>query len=101
MIIVSLSTVHNDKFTWNGIYLQTPPGGVIEVDEHGRPTGIVKERATELIAAAQQSQSAESVSEEARAVALEQKMRFIREGMALCARVGLTSVHTNDERSLE
>ena len=71
------------------------------MDEAGIPTGILKERATELITAAQQNHSTADGDAEGRAVALEQKMRFIREGMALCARVGLTSVHTNDERSLE
>ena len=81
--------------------LQSPAGGVIEVDEAGIPTGILKERATELITAAQQNHATADGDAEGRAVALEQKMRFIREGMALCARVGLTSVHTNDERSLE
>lgn len=70
------------------------------MDEAGCPTGIIKERATELIVAAQQNQSSEG-SESARSAALEQKLRFLREGMALCARVGLTSVHSNDERSLQ
>ena len=70
------------------------------MDDAGSPTGIIKERATELIVAAQQNQSV-SGSESTRSADLEQKLRFIKEGMALCARVGLTSVHSNDERSLQ
>lgn len=98
-----LTVVHglsHSPFPLRFVLTQSPSGGVIELDEAGSPTGIIKERATELITAAQQNQALEG-SEGARGAALEQKLRFIKEGMALCARVGLTSVHSNDERSLE
>lgn len=77
------------------ILYQAPTGGVIEVDSQGIPTGIVKERACELIVAAQQKQSVGGSS------AIAQKMRFLSDGMAMCAKVGLTSVQTNDEGALK
>lgn len=64
------------------------------MDSEGIPTGIMKERATELIVAAQQKQPAGDSS------ALVQKMRFLTDGMAMCAKVGLTTVQTNDEGAL-
>lgn len=75
--------------------MQSPPGGVIEVDDAGEPTGILKERAVELISAAQQrlnnnNTGTGSVS------ALQQKKKFLQEGMNVCVRAGLTTVQTNE-----
>ena len=81
--------------------LQSPAGGVIEQDEHGSPTGIIKERAVELIYSAQQSlNQVQDTSNPAATSALEQKMRFLKEGVDICARLGLTTVQTNDEGAL-
>ena len=60
------------------------PGGVVEVAENS-PTGIVKERACELITKAMGEKT------------YEQKLKFIKDGLAVCAKFGLTSVQTNDE----
>lgn len=77
---------------------QSPPGGVIEVDAAGNPTGVLKERAVELIVAAQQRLQRGDNSDPS--AALQQKMRFLREGMDVCVRAGLTTVQTNDEGAL-
>ena len=68
--------------------LESPPGGVVDVDEDGSPTGILRERAVELVLAVMGSKSPE------------EKVKFISEGMKNCLKVGLTSVQTNDASSL-
>jgi predicted amidohydrolase YtcJ len=74
--------------------VQSAPGGVIEMDDAGQPTGVLKERAIELITAAQQRlQSGDSAASEE---VIQQKMRFLQEGMDVCVRAGLTTVHTNE-----
>jgi predicted amidohydrolase YtcJ len=72
-------------------------GGVIEVDDLGEPTGIIKERAVELILAALQknSNSGNNLGEK-----LSQQMRMIKEGMTMCTQFGLTTVQTNDDGAL-
>lgn len=62
-------------------------GGVIDLDAFGSPTGILRERAVESIISAIGVKTP---------IELE---RYISEGLTLCSRVGLTSVHTNDEGS--
>lgn len=63
-------------------------GGLIEIDAvSGTPTGILKERAVELIT---------NVMNKKR---YEDHKKFIKEGLNLCCRNGLTSVQTNDEAS--
>jgi hypothetical protein len=71
---------------------------VIEKNEAGAPTGVLKERAIELVLAAQQRLALGSGANQA--AALQQKMQFLKEGMDVCARVGLTMVQTNDEGAL-
>ena len=59
-------------------------GGVVDVDQNG-PTGILRERAVEAVV------SAMGAKQEV------QKLKFITEGLALCLKMGLTAVQTNDE----
>lgn len=63
------------------------PGGVVDCDADGA-TGILRERAVEMVVAA--------IGEKTD----EQKQKFIVEGLRLCLRKGLSAVHTNDEMSL-
>ena len=66
------------------------PGGVIEIDEVTRlPTGILKERAVELVTANMQKFKSNS-----------NRKQFIVDGLNLCMKYGLTSVQTNDEASV-
>lgn len=67
---------------------ESPPGGVIDKDEQGVPTGILRERAVELIVAIMGKKSHLDIS------------RFITEGLRLCSSMGLTSVQSNDASSL-
>lgn len=64
------------------------PGGVIDKDDQGIPTGILRERAVELIVAVMGKKSPQDT------------LRFISEGLRLCSSVGLTSVQANDACSL-
>ena len=65
-------------------------GGVIEIDPAtGEPTGILKERAVELIT----SRMGKKTREE--------KKRFIKKGLDICRSFGLTSVQCNDEDTME
>ena len=64
------------------------PGGVVEVADGGGVTGVLKERAVELVTAAMGMKSEED------------KEAFIARGLELCSRFGLTSVQTNDECAL-
>jgi predicted amidohydrolase YtcJ len=66
-------------------------GGSIELDAAtGKPTGLLKERAVELIT---------QVITRGRSV--EQKQHFISLGLEQCVRFGLTAVQTNDEACYE
>jgi predicted amidohydrolase YtcJ len=67
---------------------ESPPGGVIDKDDQGIPTGILRERAVELIVAVMGKKSPQDT------------LRFISEGLRLCSSVGLTSVQANDACSL-
>lgn len=62
-------------------------GGVIEVDSNNKPTGILKERAVELIT------SISSIKTDS------ELENFILEGLDICKNFGLTTVQTNDESS--
>jgi predicted amidohydrolase YtcJ len=69
-------------------------GGVVDLydaDEaregNAGPSGVLRERACELVTAAMGAKEAKSMT------------KFIEEGLTLCSRVGLTSVQTNDEGS--
>ena len=68
--------------------LESPPGGVIDRDSNGRPTGILRERAVELVLSVMNKKTD-----------LEMK-NFISEGLSLCAKKGLTAVQTNDANAL-
>jgi predicted amidohydrolase YtcJ len=68
--------------------LDSPPGGVIDLGGDGFPTGILRERAVELVVNAMGKKSPGELE------------RFISEGLGLCLRMGLTSVQTNDASSL-
>lgn len=63
-------------------------GGVIDVNENNIPTGILKERAVELITSISSIKSDNELE------------NFIIEGLDICKQYGLTSVQTNDESSL-
>jgi len=66
---------------------ECPEGGSIEIDvATGEPTGLLKERAVELITAIMSAGRTE-----------EQKKHFIVKGLKSCLRFGLTGVQTNDE----
>ena len=52
----------------------------------GLPSGILRERACELMVAVLGTKT------------IEEKKRFLMDGLALCSARGLTCVHTNDER---
>lgn len=67
---------------------ESPHGGIIDKDEQGVPTGILRERAVELIVAIMGKKSHQDIS------------RFITEGLRLCSSMGLTSVQSNDASSL-
>ena len=67
---------------------KSPPGGIIDKDEQDVPTGILRERAVELIVAIMGKKSHQDIS------------RFITEGLRLCSSMGLTSVQSNDASSL-
>ena len=77
-----------------GVLSSTPAnvqGGEVEVDAAtGLPTGLLKERAVELVT---------SIMSKGRTV--EQKKGFITTGLASCISRGLTAVQTNDEGCLE
>lgn len=65
-------------------------GGIIDIindGEHSIVTGILRERAVESVVSVFSSNS------------FEIKKHFILEGLALCSKMGLTSVQTNDEAS--
>jgi predicted amidohydrolase YtcJ len=64
-------------------------GGAVDATPEQFPTGIVRERAVEPIVAAF-----------AKHKTYEQSKRFLEEGMNLCLRYGVTSVHSNDEGCL-
>ena len=73
-----------------GAQLPSTPGGVIEIDPStNSPTGMVKERATELIIKAMGTKSQRD------------KRTFILDGLEICRKFGLTSVQTNDENAYE
>lgn len=67
---------------------ESPPGGVIDKDDQGIPTGILRERAVELIVAVMGKKNPQDT------------LRFISEGLRLCSSMGLTSVQANDACSL-
>jgi len=65
-------------------------GGVVDVSEEtGLATGILRERAVEKIVAVMGIKT------------FEQKKQFIKDGLSLCMKSGLTSVQTNDENTLD
>jgi len=63
------------------------PGGAVEVEESG-PTGVLMERATELIMTAMGVKTQED------------KRRFIEVGIDMCRKKGLTACQTNDEDAI-
>lgn len=65
-------------------------GGELDVDAEGQPTGILKERAVEPV-----------INALAKFKSHEHRLRFLKEGMDLCVKAGLTSVQSNDEGCLE
>jgi len=68
---------------------QPVSGGVIDCDSDTKlPNGILKERACELVTVTLNQKSPE------------EKIKFIKDGVDLCLSMGLTSVHTNDEKSV-
>jgi predicted amidohydrolase YtcJ len=78
----ALATVGIDQTT------QPPPGGVIERDEHGQPTGVLSENATELVAR-QIPRATEDEIQDA-----------IRRALPIAAAAGLTGIHNlEDSRS--
>jgi predicted amidohydrolase YtcJ len=67
-----------------------PPGGVIERDEHGQPTGVLSETATELVHARMPRPSASELRD------------AIRRALPVAAAAGLTGIHNfEDSRSRE
>ena len=73
-----------------GAELPITPGGIIEIDPSTQlPTGMIKERATELIIKAMGVKSQHD------------KKKFILDGLDICRKFGLTSVQTNDENAYE
>jgi len=65
-----------------------PPGGIVDLDASGRPTGVLRESAVELITAVTAAKS------------LAQLRHNVTEGLKQCVSFGLTAVQTNDERCL-
>lgn len=64
-------------------------GGIIDVDgDNGLPTGIFRETAVQIVLKALGQKSFDDMR------------RFIIEGIRYCAKVGLTSVQTNDETAM-
>ena len=61
-----------------------PPGGSIDRDEQGRPTGLLREKAAGLV---------ESLIVET----AERRRQYVEAGLDYCLRMGLTCVQTNDE----
>ena len=62
-------------------------GGVIDIDNNNIPTGILKERAVELITSISSIKTDNELE------------NFILEGLHICKNFGLTTVQTNDEGS--
>ena len=60
------------------------PGGVVDVDSDGVPTGILRERATDLITP--------YTEEKDQAV----RRRYFEAGVAQCVAQGLTALQSND-----
>lgn len=82
------ATASSSESDTEGLLLDSPPGGLIDMGEDGLPTGILRERAVELIVAVMGKKSPAELQ------------RFISEGLRLCSEMGLTSVQTNDASSL-
>lgn len=79
------STVARSHHSW-----YDTPGGVIEEGADGIPTGILKERATEIVFAyMKQKKTREDIK------------RHLKQGLQICQRNGLTAVHTNDDDALD
>ena len=68
--------------------IESPLGGIIDRDSDGRPTGILRERAVELILTVMGKKSHSEMKS------------FISDGLSLCAKKGLTAVQTNDANAL-
>ena len=62
------------------------PGGTVDLDSKGMVTGIFRENAVLLISSSFTKKKSRSL-----------KMKVIKEGLLVCAKAGLTCVHTNDE----
>ena len=68
--------------------IESSPGGIIDRDIDGRPTGILRERAVELVLSVMGKKSH-----------LEMKS-FVSDGLSSCVQKGLTAVQTNDANAL-
>jgi predicted amidohydrolase YtcJ len=75
----ALQTIGIDDMT------QPPPGGVIERDEHGQPTGVLSETATELVTSHLPRPSQEEIRD------------AIRRALPLAAAAGLTGIHNLED----
>lgn len=78
----SLATLHHKWYD--------TPGGVIEEGVDGLPTGILKERATEMVFAYMKLKKTR-----------EDVKQHLKNGLQICRRNGLTAVHTNDDDALD
>lgn len=70
--------------------IQAPEGGLIELDQSGCCTGMLKETAVELVTALMTKGCTKS-----------QQKNFILQGLSRCLSFGLTCVQTNDEGCYE
>ena len=61
-----------------------PPGGSIDRDEQGRPTGLLREKAAGMV-------------ERLIVETAERRRQYVETGLDYCLRMGLTCVQTNDE----
>ena len=66
----------------------SPPGGAIDIGSDNIPTGILRERAVELVVSVMGKKSQAEMTS------------FISEGLSQCVRKGLTAVQTNDVAAL-
>jgi predicted amidohydrolase YtcJ len=77
--------MNNAGFDKNQISF-TMEGGTIDIDDNHEITGIFRENAIKIITSTLQKSKS-----------IEQKKKFLKDGLEICLKSGITSVQTNDE----
>lgn len=87
-LALQLAKIYDFESDNNSVF--TIEGGLVDVDDEGTPTGILRERAVEPLMEAF-----------AKFKTKEQRIAFLKEGLQLCVESGITSVQSNDELCYE